>query len=125
MKTWHGEMAVAGLALGSVAWWQGRPADWLGALAVLLSFGHATVAERMRERQAIKQLVDVECHRMLTQYLIAKETAWVVFFTLSGSYPALMGCGIFILYPLWRKLWRRRHPLDTSVLQQSGKPNSP
>ena len=29
------------------------------------------------------------------------------------AYSALVGCGIFALYPVWRRLWRRWHPLPS------------
>lgn len=137
LKTWHFEMAVATVLLGSVAAYRGTWLDALGALAVVLTFGHTTIAERMREKQArlpitisageihnggrviavpaqaveIGQVDFVECHALLTKYLIGKEIAWVAFFLISKSYPALVGCGLFLLYPVWRKWWRRRHPL--------------
>jgi hypothetical protein len=29
----------------------------------------------------------------------------------SGTYAALVGCVVFALYPLWRRWWRRVHPM--------------
>jgi hypothetical protein len=140
MKTWHFEMGFAAALLGGVALWRGTWLDGLGALAVFLSFGHTTIAERMRERQqsitvrvaggtAVQDGVIfhlpyqevtlgsahiVSCHRLLTRYLVGKEVAWVAFFLLTKSYPALVGCGLFLLYPVWRRYWRKVHPLEAS-----------
>ncbi len=112
MKTWHFEMAVAALLLGAAAAVRGTWVDWVGALAVLLSFGHACVAERMRERQEQGSHAFVDCHRALNLYLVGKEIAWVVFFVATSSYPALVGCALFLLYPVWRSVWRTHHPLE-------------
>jgi hypothetical protein len=146
LRTWHLEMAFVAILLGGVAAWRGTWLDALGALAVVLTFGHTAIAERMRESQAqlrvpfsISEEISissgvvicdgaavtvppqsiklgeahgfVECHALLTKYLVGKEVAWVIFFLLSKSYPALIGCAVFLLYPVWRTWWRRGHPL--------------
>jgi hypothetical protein len=110
-RTWHGEMLVAALVLFAIALINGKVADFVGAGAVLLSFGHMTVAERLREKQEARPVIDVECHRYLTRYLVGKEISWAAYFVMLRSWPALAGCGLFLLYPAWRKLWRRHHPM--------------
>jgi hypothetical protein len=119
-------MMVAALLLGGIALWRGTPADGLCAVAVLLSFGHTTIAERMRERQTVQDTsaAHVECHRLLNLYLIGKEITWVAFFLLSNSLPALLGCILFLFYPVWRKFWRRHHPLrleETELIERENK----
>lgn len=114
-KTWYFESAFAAVTLAVCALLRGSPSDWLSATAVFFTFQHGSVAERLRERQAVKQLADVACHRRLDFYLYCKETLWVAFFLVNKSYPALIGCALFLLYPQWRKWWRRRHPLKLEV----------
>jgi len=114
MKTWHFEWAVVAAILVAVnVATRATAIAWVGAAAVLLSFGHASVADRLAERQ--RQLhfsarTDgelVHCYRWLARYLLAKETLWVVYFLATRSYPALVGCGVFLMLPIWRRLYRR------------------
>ena len=107
MRTWHGEIAVAALVMAGVAIASGGGAQWLGALAVLGSFAHMQVSDRLAEREAMKAAPDVECHRLAARYLVAKEIAWVAYFAITGSWAALAGVPLFLLYPLWRRWWRR------------------
>lgn len=81
--------------------------QWLSAAAVLLSFMHAQVADRMSERQAAQAKPDVPCYRWALRYFMAKELAWCAVFTLSGAWPALAGVALFLAYPAWRRWWRR------------------
>jgi hypothetical protein len=87
--------------------------EYLGGLAVLLTFGHSTISERFREREAAKSKPSVECVQKTLYYFIGKELCWTVYFLQTKSYSALVGVGIFLLYPVWRKFWRRIHPLET------------
>lgn len=111
LKTWHGEMAVVAVVLVGVSLVRGGATEWLAALAVLATFGHASVAERLREREVSRDVVSVECHRWLGRYWVAKELLWVVFFLVTQAYAALAGCGVFLAYPLWRRWYRKRSPL--------------
>ncbi len=56
MKTWHYEMLVVAIVLSVVAYFTAKPesmyAEWIGALAVLLTFGHVQVADRLAEAEA-------------------------------------------------------------------------
>jgi hypothetical protein len=88
-----------------------KATDFLASVAVILSFGHATVGERMREREAAREEAEVSCHTWLDRYFVAKEVAWVGYFVSTKAWPALLGCGVFLVYPLWRRFWRKRHPL--------------
>lgn len=120
MKTWHLEMTVAALVLVAVALLSGGSwLELLGAAAVVLTFGHAQVADRLAEnerergeyvRDAVADRHAVTCHRWATRYLVGKETLWLVYFVLHASWSALAGVVLFLAYPLWRRLWRRRHP---------------
>lgn len=89
--------------------------EWLGVVAVFLTFGHASIAERLQEREAkryhIDRKVEVECYWKLNYYFYAKEFCWLVYFYLLGAWSALAGVFIFLLYPLWRKTWRKYQPI--------------
>jgi hypothetical protein len=112
MKTWHAEHAAVVAALASVWLATGRdPREALGSVAVYLAFGHASVSERLREREAARPIPSVECHRASTYYFVGKELAWAAYFVWSGTYAALVGCAVFALYPLWRRWWRRVRPM--------------
>jgi hypothetical protein len=116
IRTWHIETAVVALVLVAVALLSGGGAlELIGAGAVLLSFGHASVGERLREREAARIAPSVECHHWSTRYFVGKEALWFLYFVLHGSWSALAGVGLFLVYPLWRRFWRRRYPLDRKV----------
>jgi hypothetical protein len=80
--------------------------QWLSALAVLLSFMHAQVADRMTELQAAAVRPDVPCWRWSRRYFLGKELAWCAVFAMSRAWPALAGVALFLLYPFWRRAWR-------------------
>jgi hypothetical protein len=90
--------------------------EWLGVLAVFLTFGHTSIADRLHEREAnrysIDKKVEVNCYWKLNYYFVAKEVCWFVYFYLLGAWSALVGVVVFLLYPLWRKLWRKYKPLN-------------
>jgi hypothetical protein len=117
VKTWWVEALVAGIALGAVATLTSTPAtlyvSWIGAVAVLLSFMHMQVAERLAEAQGFKagstQDIEVECYWKLKWYLVGKELLWLAYFVLLDAWPALVGVGLFLLYPVWRH-YRKRYP---------------
>lgn len=112
LRTWHIEALVVAIALIGVAVGTGGGAlELLGAAAVLLTFGHAQVSERLAEREAARDKPSVDCHRWALKYFVGKEAVWFVYFVLHESWSALAGVILFLLYPLWRKYWRKRHPL--------------
>lgn len=109
MKTWHGEWLVVGTVLLVVALASGGGLlELVGAGAVLLSFGHASVADRLAEREAARARPSVHCYRWARRYFVGKEVLWCAYFTAHGSWSALAGVGLFLAHPLWR---RARHPL--------------
>lgn len=112
IKTWHFENAFVASAL--IAVWVAtgcRPVEFIGAGAVFCGFCHASIGERMREREAARPVPSVECHTKMVWFFVAKEIGWASYFVLNRSWSALVGCAIFALYPLWRRLWRRHHPM--------------
>lgn len=125
MKTWHFEMLAVGLVLSCVALVRGGWHEWLATAAVLLTFGHANVAERMRERDAARSTPEVHCVAWLWRYFVAKEVLWIAFFLATASYAALAGCFVFLAFPLWRRWWRARNPLDREVKHGNSKQEEP
>lgn len=115
LRTWHGEWAFVIAVLSTVNLvTHAKAVEWIGAAAVLLSFGHAAISDRMAEKQAAMSQPDVECFRWSWRYFVGKETLWVAYFVLHRSYAALVGCGVFLLYPAWRRLYRKVSPLNRS-----------
>lgn len=120
LKTWQVESAFVFCCLAAVA--AGRIlltghgwVEWIGVLAVFGTFSHASVANRLEEREERRAretgTVEVECYRKLAWYFLMKEIAWFAYFLLVGAYSALVGVIIFLLYGRWRKAWRKDHPV--------------
>lgn len=112
LPTWVLEGAVVAVALivtvllSGAAW-----REWIGALAVQLTFHHAAIADRMAERQRLSPRPDVSCHAWSTRLFVGKEVLWLAYFLLSQTWAALTGVFLFLLYPLWRRYWRSVHPV--------------
>lgn len=85
--------------------------EMIGAGAVLASFAHGQVSNRLAEREAARTVPDVHCHAWAGRYFLLKELLWLVYFVAKGAWSALVGCVVFLAYPLWRTWWRRRSPL--------------
>lgn len=112
LRTWHAEHAVVATVLAAVVLaTHGGLVEWVGAGAVLAAFGHAAVGDRLAEREAARPVPLVHCYRKLGLYFVAKEALWFGYFVAHRSYSALVGCGVFLAYPVWRRWWRARHPL--------------
>lgn len=110
VRTWQVEAAVVLAVLSGVAVLTGNTAtEWLGTGAVFLSFSHGQVADRMAERQAAMEKPDVHCWWKARYYFVGKELLWVAYFLAHRSYAALVGCALFLLYPVWRSWWRSVH----------------
>lgn len=89
--------------------------EYIGIAAVFFTFMHATIAEYMREAEALRtnNVPDknlVACHTKIPYYFYAKEFCWFAYFFLLGATSALVGVFIFLLYQPWRNLWRQYHP---------------
>ena len=114
IRTWMIEAAVVAAALSIVAIFRGSWVEWVGAGAVLFSFMHGQIADRhsFAERMAgIRgEGPQVECWKWSGRYYLAKEILWVVYFIEHHSWNALVGCGLFLIYPLWRRYWTSRRP---------------
>lgn len=82
-----------------------HPLELLASLAVILSFGHAQIADRLAKEEGRKPIPEVDCYRKLWYYFVGKEVCWLLYFLMSHSYSALAGVFIFLAYPVWRHFY--------------------
>ncbi len=112
VKTYIIEYVFVGIILSTIALISGKGiVEWVGVLAVLINFGHTQIADRLKEKEEKRfhnnEVVSVDCYWKLNYYFYAKELCWFLYFFLIGAWSALAGVFIFLLYPLWRKTWRK------------------
>lgn len=113
-RTWHVEAAVMAAILAATVIATGNTLiEWVGAGAVFLSSRHMSIADRMREREEQRLVSEVPCHAWLDRYWVAKEVLWLGYFIALGAWSALVGVGMFLAYPYWRRLYRRWRPIRT------------
>lgn len=106
MRTWHKEaIVVAAILTTVVIATGGRFVEWVGALAVFVTFLHCQVCNRLEEAADLVPDFSyrVNCYKWQTRYLLGKEALWLVYFVVLGAWSALVGVGIFLIYPIWRK----------------------
>lgn len=110
MKTWKIEMLMVAVILLTVNIIAKKlfTIEMLAALAVLITFGYVQIADRMAEQESIKNEPTVFCYKKMWYYSVGKEMLWFLYFLLNHSYSALVGVVIFLGYPIWRSLYRRR-----------------
>ncbi len=123
--TYQIEFFVVGIILGLVVISKEfHIVEIIGAAAVFFSFAHAKVANRLEEREAHRAICRQEATDILpyyykiSRYFYIKEALWLLYFVFLGAWSALIGVGIFLVYPSWRKLWRRYYPLDEKIRQE-------
>lgn len=122
-RTWHAELAVVAIVLlATVAATGGAWREIVGALAVLAGFAHAQVSDRLAEHAKLSESLErfhriptpltdgqlsgrAHCWRWSARYFLVKELLWLVYFVSLQAWSALVGVGVFLLYPLWRR-WR-------------------
>lgn len=122
-RTWQVESSLVALVLitvvvatnkpwAKVPWLAGTaweelalPVEWIVALAVFRTFSNASVQWRLQEAEEKRTIHDVECHRLASRYFLQKEILWFLSFTLMGAWSALVGVGVFLIYPWWRTTW--------------------
>lgn len=108
MKTWHIEILIVGIILCTITAFIGNNVvNWITTLAVLLTFNHAQIGDRLQEKQGVMDKPTVECYWKLNRLFAAKEVTWIVAFVLMKNYAAIFGSILFALYPLWRKYYRK------------------
>jgi hypothetical protein len=120
-STWHYEAAFVAIVLLTVSALTTPPLAsaflggvqlrtfliiWISAGAVFGSFLHAQVGTYMAEDMSHTEEPLTECYHKLGEYWVYKEILWFLVFLLSGAYPAIAGNVIFILFPVWRKIYK-------------------
>lgn len=120
-STWHYEAAVVGAALLVVALATSPSLGtalaggvvlrefliiWISAGAVFGSFLHAQVGTYMAEDMSYTEQPLTPCYHKLGEYWVCKEILWFLVFFISGAYPAIAGNVIFLLFPVWRKIYK-------------------
>lgn len=113
MKTWKIEVVVVGIILLIVNVLANKlfTIEMLAAIAVLLSFCHVQVSDRLAEQEGLRLVPQVSCYKRLLYYQVGKEIFWLLYFFLNHSYSALVGVFVFLAYPFWRKFYRKLNPL--------------
>ncbi len=112
MKTWKIELLIVAIVLLVQLCFRAFTfSEIICSFAVLFTFMHAQIADRMQERQSLLTRPDVDCYKWSNRYFIIKEFMWITFFLMTNAYAALSGAILFFLYPAWRKYWRKVNPL--------------
>ena len=111
IRTWMLESLIVFTILAIVTILTGNKLiEWIGTFAVLFTFSHASVSNRLAEKQAAMVKPDVECYKWSEKYFLIKEILWFSYFILNHSYAALTGVIVFLIYPFWRKFYRKIKP---------------
>lgn len=119
MRTWKKELAAVIVILAMVWFFSGGGLiEAVGSIAVIFTFCHSQVAFRLEEqhRDNLEQpdgsinVHTVDCFRWQSRYFCFKELCWLLYFSALGAYSALVGVFVFLAYPYWRKLHRRKVP---------------
>jgi len=109
IRTWMVEQTVVATILSLVVFLtHGGWIEWVGAVAVLLSFAHGSVTDRLAEMEGHREKPQVECYKWAKRYFLGKECFWLVYFIAHHSWSALVGVGLFLIYPFWRSFYRSR-----------------
>jgi hypothetical protein len=109
MKTWHYEIIVLASVLCIVNLIAANNlVNWITTLAILITFNHSQIADRLMERQKELQVRTVECVHKLVYLFLAKETVWITAFLVMRNYAAIVGSIVLFLYPFWRKIYRKK-----------------
>ena len=114
IQTWHYELAVVSAVLViTTILFSNNLVNWIVTAAVILTFQHAQIGDRLQERQKILDKPTVECYWKLKWLFGGKEVLWITAFILMGSYAAIVGSLMFAVYPIWREYYRAKiKPLD-------------
>jgi hypothetical protein len=128
VKTWQLELALVAVVLGGTFYASGGGArEAVGSVAVLATFAHGQVTDRLAEhaRATARVAANVNghlghpapgtpthayCWRWARRYYVTKELLWLVYFASLHAWSALVGVGVFLLYPFWRVFHRRAMP---------------
>jgi hypothetical protein len=109
LPTWAYEQALVALILFlTVKLTKGGYTEYLGSLAVLFTFSHASISNRLTEKEALRKVPEVSCYKWSLRYFIGKEILWFIYFIVHKSWAALVGVILFLIYPVWRSYYRRK-----------------
>jgi hypothetical protein len=112
MRTWHYELAFVSIVLcGTTFIFSNNLINWVTTIAIILTFQHAQISDRLQERQKVMEKPTVECYHKLNRLFIAKELVWISAFIIMHNYAAIIGSAMFFAYPYWRKVYRTIYPL--------------
>ena len=107
MRTWHYELIVVSLVLTIICFCEANNIiNWLTTAAIIFTFQHAQIGDRLQERQGIMDKPTVQCYWKLSYLFGIKEVLWIVCFILMRNYAAIVGSVMFAMYPIWRKYYR-------------------
>lgn len=108
MRTWHYEVLIVSILLSLVTFFFANNwVNWVTTLAIVLTFQHAQIGDRLQERQEKLEIKTVECYHKLNKLFSAKELVWILAFLLMKNYSAIVGSVLFFVYPMWRKYYRK------------------
>lgn len=82
-------------------------ANACGAAAVYSSFEYVTIATRLEEASHNGKTPLVKCVGKLLRVLVRREALWLLTFALLGAWTSMAGIPLFLLYPVWRRYYRR------------------
>ena len=109
IKTWVYELLVVGTVLVSTTLlFSNDVINWITTIAIIFTFMHAQIGDRLQERQKVLDKPSVACYWKLNWYFGIKELLWITAFIMMGNYAAIVGSLMFSIYPLWRNYYRTR-----------------
>ena len=104
----NAERAVAAAVLGGCTLLHPGLPEVLAACASFLGFCYMQAAHLFAEKQAFEKPRNAKTARKLSRIVFARETLWILLFLVTGNYPGIAGCLLFVVYPFWRKELLRR-----------------
>jgi Ni,Fe-hydrogenase I cytochrome b subunit len=109
IKTWHIELFTVAVILSSTTFITANNlVNWITTLAILVTFNHGIIGDRLQERQSKMDKPTVECYYKLNRLFAIKEVIWITAFFIMKNYAAIVGSVLFFLYPFWRKFYRSK-----------------
>lgn len=97
------EALIAAAALATIAYFSGgKLTDWLGSLAVFITFLHGQLSFDMEESQGKMKNAAVKNYYWSGRLFVTKELLWLTTFALAGCWPLCAGSLLFASYPHWR-----------------------
>ena len=103
------EASIVALSLSLIAYCSGgKLTDWLGSVAVFITFLHGQLSFEMEESQSKLKEAAVKNYHWSGRLFVTKELLWFATFALAGCWPLCAGCLLFASYPHWRAWMRAR-----------------